>query len=166
MSNLRNIKKAPFEIGRLLAANKTLCGYMLDDSDTPAPTEITFENLLNEKYVTIYPPVDEGHMDNYDRNTYLVILLDSINPNGMDENTLVNGTIYVVTDIEHILLTGNRNRLLEMVDEVYRTLNNVKLTSAGQIVVGNIYHTMITPFKAGYRINFSFSDQQYVKAEI
>ena len=166
MKNLRNIKKVPFEIGQLLANNKRFCSFLIDDTNNPGEVSMSFVELLNEKYITIYPPVEDGAIEQYNRNTYAIILLDSISTADSNANIGVSGNIYITTDVNHILLTENRNRLLEMADEVLQTLDNAKLTSAGEIHINHISHTMITTFRAGYRISFTLSDQQIERAEI
>ena len=160
MKNLRNIKKVPFEIGQLLANNKRFCSFLVDDTNNPGDVSMSFIELLNEKYITIYPPVEDGAIEQYNRNTYVIILLDSISTADSNANIGVSGNIYITTDVNHILLTENRNRLLEMADEVLQTLDNAKLTSAGEIHINHISHTMINTFRAGYRISFTLSDQQ------
>lgn len=166
MKNLRNIKKIPFEIGQLLANNQYFCALLVDDTTNPGDVALSFITLLNQKYITIYPPVEDGAIEQYNRNSYAIILIDNINMNEDNFNIGVTGSIYVTTDIDHILLTENRNRLLELADEVVQTLNNAKLTSAGAIRINNISHTMLTPFRSGYRIGFSLSDQQVERTEI
>lgn len=165
MKNLRNIKKAPFEIGQLLATNTEICALLLDDSNTPTSNSVTFKELLDNKYIVLYPPIDSGEIQDYTRNTFLVILIDNISPSA-DENTLVNGTIYISTDEGHLLLSNNRNRLLELADKILQTLDGAKLTAAGEVHINAVSHIMITNFRAGYRISFTFTDQPTRKAEI
>ena len=161
MKALVNIKKAPFEIGQILANNTRICGYLVDDTSNPQPVSKTFQELLNNKYITIYPPISDGELESqYTRNTYITILLDNIDLHATDENYGVTGNIFVITDVNHILLDNNRNRLLELADEIYQTLEDKKIKSAGAIHVSSINYTMIDTFSAGYRINFTFSDQQ------
>lgn len=166
MKTLKNIKKAPFEIGQILAANKEICALLLDDTNDPKAADATFNDLLTKNYITIYPPVADGAIKDYTRNTYLVILIDAINTNANENNLSVSGTIYITTDESHILLTNNRNRLLELADKILQVLDGVKISSAGEIHVTDIMHIMLTNFRAGYRISFTFSDQQARKAEI
>ncbi len=160
MKALTNIKKAPFEIGQLLASNTKICGYLVDDTTNPQPATKNFQDLLNDKYITIYPPIHDAELDKYTRNTYITILLDNINLHAVDDNYSITGNIFVITDVNHILLDNNRNRLLELADEVYQTLEDKKIKSSGAIHVVSITYTMIDTFSAGYRINFTFSDQQ------
>lgn len=166
MKNLVNIKKIPFEIAQLLAGNPNFCSLILDDSDDPGKVETSLTELLNSHYLTIYPPVNDGGITDYGRNTYVVILLDSITTESQDNNMNVTGYIYITTDNSHILLSQNRSRLLELADVVLQTLNGAKLTSAGQMEIGSITHVMISNFRAGYRINFTVTDQQTERAEI
>ena len=166
--DLRNIKKAALEIGQLLASNNTLCSLLYND--TPDALNITnriysLNEMLNDKYITVYPPV-ETTIKESTRNSFLVILLDSINLMVPDDNARASFTIYVTTDSDHILLNDNKNRLLEMCDQVLTSLDRVKLSSAGAISISSISHVMLSEFRAGYRIALSITDQTSRKAEI
>lgn len=166
MKNLRNIKKVPFEIAQLLANNPDFCALLVDDSDTPTACTMSLTELLNQHYLVIYPPTNDGSINNFNRNTYAIILLDSIDTNSDNYNINVTGYIYITTDNAHVLLSNNRNRLLEMADIVLQTLNGVKLTSAGELQIGRINYVMIDTFKSGYRIGFTITDQQTERTEI
>ena len=166
MKNLRNIKKAPFEIAQILANNKTFCALLVDDSNTPTDCSMSLTELLNNHYITIYPPVNDGSIIDFNRNTYAIILLDSIDTNSTNNNISVTGYIYITTDNAHVLLSENRNRLLELADVVLQVLNGVKLTSAGELQIGRINYVMLDTFKSGYRISFTITDQQAERTEI
>lgn len=166
--NIGNLKKAAIEIGQLLASNGKLCNLLyLDTPDAlqVEPHSYSLNEMINEKYVTVYPPVETA-IKNAERNTFIVILLDNINLYVADNNTRASFTIYVTTDADHILLNENKNRLLEMCDEVLTTLHETKLSSAGAIEVTSISHVMLSEFRAGYRIALSITDQSHRKAEI
>ena len=168
MTTLKNIKKAPLEMGQLLANNNKLCNLLyLDIPSALEETSIShsLNDLINDHYITIYPPVETAIKDNT-RNSFLIILLDNVNLQVADNNTRANFVVYVTTDVDHILLNNNKNRLLEMCDEVIKTLNGVKLSSAGIVQVSSIAHVMLSEFRAGYRISLSLTDQASRKAEI
>lgn len=166
MKDLRNIKTIPFEIGQLLAKNPTLCGLMLDDSNDPKTIESSFSSLLNNHYINMYPPIESGDIQDYNKSSYIIILIDTINTNNGNQNISVTGHIYVTTDLNHILLTNNKNRLLEMSDQVFKTLNGEKLTSSGELRINYISYTVINNFRSAYRISFEISDQQIERTEI
>ena len=165
MKILINIKKIPLEIGQLLSQNKKLCGLIIDDSADPQLVEKTYNELLNDKYFTIYSPVSDGISDK-ERNTYLTIVIDTINLKKEDNNIFTTGNIYITTDENHILIKNNKNRLLEMADQIVQTIDNAKLSSAGTVSVDSLVYTTLTKHKIGYIISFSVSDQQIESVEI
>lgn len=166
MNSLRNIKKIPLEVGKLLANNKKFCGFLVDDSKSPQSIQMSYEDLLNQHYIVIYPPNDDGEMKEYTRNTYAAILIDTIDMDDIDNNARVTGHIFLTTTRDHIVLSENRNRLLELCDEVVSTLNDVKITSASKIYISSIVFLMMDVEKPCYRISFELSDQQVERAEI
>lgn len=167
MGKLANINKSVLQIGQLLAQNSKIASLLY--YDTPDALEqdidISLNQLINDKYITVYPPVETAIKD-ITRNTFLIILLDNINLRYTDNNKSANITIYVSTDADHILLENNKNRLLELNDLIVETLDNKKLSSAGQIMISSISHVMLNEFRAGYRISLSLTDQEIRKAEI
>lgn len=166
--NLVNIKKAALEIGQLLAADSTLCNLLYIDTPDALQQEnnsYSLNDMINNKYITVYPPVETAIKDT-ERNSFLVILLDNINLRVIDSNVHASFTIYATTDSDHILLNDNKNRLLEMSDRIIQILDQAKLSSAGAIEVNSISHVMLSEFRAGYRISLSITDQTTRKAEI
>ena len=84
-------------------------------------------------YISFFPPV-ENRIEQYGRNTFISILLDTALDAG-DNNTRSNLVIYVSTDEEHLLLNENKNRLLEMCDKINSLLDGKKLTTSGELRV-------------------------------
>lgn len=166
MKNLRNIKKVPFEIAQLLANNAEFCGLLVDDNFSPTAASTSLEELLKQHYIVLYPPVNDGSIKDFFRNTCATILLDNINTDAQDANINLSGYVYVSTDNSHVLISGHRNRLLELADLILQILNGVKLTSAGELQISRINFVMIDTFKSGYRINFTITDQQVERTEI
>lgn len=166
--DLRNIKKAALEIGQVLAGDTQLCNLLyIDSPDALQQTghSYSLNDMINDKYITVYPPVETAIKDK-ERNSFLVILLDAVNLQVTDSNIRANFTIYATTDSDHILLNENKNRLLEMCDRIVQVLDQYKLSSAGAINISSISHVMLSEFRAGYRIALSITDQVSRKAEI
>jgi hypothetical protein len=164
MIHFTNIRRAPVEIGQILAKNKQLVGYLCDDSQDPQPIQGTYTELANSHYINFYPPTETAIKD-VDRNAFCVILLDAITQID-DDNTRASIAVYGVVDINHINLTGNRSRALEIVDEIVRSLDGVKLTCAGAMQVGSISYLVIDTNHIGYRISVTVTDQSEERAEI
>lgn len=166
--NITNIIKNITEIGQLLASNSTItrlvCYDTSDALERPIP-DVNYEDLVNQKLICLYPPVDNG-IENITNNTYLILLLDNINLQYQDNNVGASFTLYITTDEGHSLLKSNKNRLHELLNQVIQTLDGVKLTSSGTLEVVMASHVMITEFRAGYRIKLTITDQYTRKAEI
>lgn len=164
MIHFTNIRRAPVEIGQILAKNERLVGYLCDDSQDPQTLKKTYTELANSHYINFYPPTETSIKD-VDRNAFCIILLDAITQID-DDNTRASIAIYGLVDINHINLINNRSRALEIVDEVVRSLDGVKLTCAGAMRVGNISYVVIDTNHIGYRISVTVTDQSEERAEI
>jgi len=168
MKNIKNAKKSVMEIAQILARNEQLLKLLL--LDTPDLTgEITDEQksveyLLSNNYISIYPIVDNGIKDST-RNTYISILLDDIYFSE-DFNTKVSGTIYITTDLDHCLLKGGANRMLEGVDLICQTLDGQKISTAGKITIKSASLVVVDVSRAAYAISFNNFDQTSEKAAI
>lgn len=161
MVKLINIKKAPIEIATILAQDDTIKKLLIiDDAEAlerPVPDK-TLNDLLQEHYISMEPPV-ENRIEEYSRNTFISILVDTIMP-AAEDNTRANFVLYVSTNMDHILLKDNKNRLLELCDKIIQLLQNKKISSAGQINFNSMSHIMLSEFHTAYRLAFSSSDQQ------
>lgn len=168
MSQLRNLKRSVNEIAQLLAQNDIVCKLLFNDESSaltdPRP-DVTFNELISGNYICMYPPV-ESRIEDYGRNTFITVLLDTALLHSSDDNTTATVVLYISTNEDHILLDNNANRLLEMCDEVINILDNKKLSTAGTINISSITHVMLSEFHAAYRLNLRISDQHSRKAEI
>ena len=161
MIKLHNIKKAPIEIAATLANDGEIKKLLIIDDpealEKPVP-EKTLNNLIQEHYVSLEPPV-ENRIQEYDRNTFLSILVDTVMP-AAEENIRATLVLYVSTNMDHILLKDNKNRLIELCDRVIQLLQNKKISAAGQINFSSMSHLMLSEFHSAYRLVFTLSDQQ------
>lgn len=165
---LRNLKKVPFEIATLLAADDTIIRLIYDDSPfalTNTTNTVSVQELINSNYIGFYPATETGIRE-VDRNTFIVISLEDFTLNAQDQNTRGTGAIYITTDKAHCLLDGNKIRLLELADRIETVLDNRKLSTAGELQLTTISYVVFSDFRAGYRISFRCSDQSSRKAEL
>ena len=169
MKQLGKIKLLPSEIIKALSLNTELQKLLVVDVQE-MPSDDQFESmswaeLIEQNYMSIVPIIDDN-ITNNSRNTFLIIHLDDINTYGRENNIEVGGSIYIGTNLDHCWLKGNKLRLLEMIDEVIKTLDNRKLSVAGTL--GIIRASSITYSKKsfGYRISFRVSEQENRKAEL
>lgn len=167
MSKLRNIKNAVFEIAQLIGANDEVVRLIVNDNDNPLETPVseTINDLISERYIALYTPT-ENAIENFDRNTFIAIVVDSISLKTADNNSRASISVYVSTDLAHTLIQGNKNRLLEVCDRVETILEGAKLSTAGIISVTSIQHVMLSELHDAYKINCNLSDQAARKAEI
>lgn len=166
---LKNLKKAPMEIASLLASNENIVRLIYDDESSVLTNKkvinISIKELIEKDYIGFYPATESG-IKSIERNTFIIINLEDINLQNADSNIGANGAIYITTDKAHALLNENKLRMLELADEIEGTLENVKLSSAGKVVVSSINYVVFSDFRCGYRINIRFNDQQNRKAEL
>jgi hypothetical protein len=166
MGRLKNIKKAPFEIATLLAGNEKIRKLIYIDSSealASASPEVDVEQLIKEEYINFSSVTSSGVKD-MKVNSFISILFEDFS--FFSDSTNVSGAIYISTDAAHQTLNGNKNRLMELIDEIEDTLNDVKLSSAGKIRVSDASYVVFSEFRAGYRISIQFVDQDNRKAEL
>ena len=161
MINLINIKKAPLEIATVIAQDDLVKKLLvIDNKDAmsePVPDK-NINDLLQEHYISMEPPV-ENRIEEYDRNTFVSILVDTIMP-ASEGNIRANFVLYASTNMDHIMLDDNKNRLLELCDKIIKLLQDKKLSSAGQLTFSSMSHIMLSEFHTAYRMMFTITDQQ------
>ena len=166
---LKNLKNAPIEIASTLASNETIIRLIYDDEPSvllnPKTISLSTEELINQNYIGFYPATETG-INSIDRNTFIIINLEDFNLQNTDSNTGCTGAIYITTDKAHCLLSNNKLRLLELIDEIETTLENKKLSAAGKIQLTSVNYVVFSDFRCGYRINFRIYDQSNRKAEL
>ena len=166
---LKNLKNAPIEIASILASNGTIVRLIYDDEPSvllnKKTISLSIEELINQNYIGFYPATETG-INSIDRNTFIIINLEDFNLQNTDGNTGCTGAIYITTDKAHCLLSNNKLRLLELVDEIETTLENKKLSAAGKIQLTSVNYVVFSDFRCGYRINFRISDHSNRKAEL
>lgn len=161
MVNLINIKKSPVEIATTLAQDNTIKKLLyIDEEDALSQDvpDVDLNDLLREHYISMEPPV-ENRIQDYDRNTFISILVDTVMPAG-EGNMRANFVIYVSTNMDHQMLENNKNRLLELCDRIILLLQDKKLSSAGQLTFSSMSHLMLSEFHSAYRLGFGMTDQQ------
>ena len=161
MINLINIKKSPVEIATTLAQDGTIKKLLYIDNEDALSEDIPdvdLNYLLQEHYISMEPPV-ENRIQDYDRNTFISILVDTVMPSS-EGNMRANFVIYISTNMDHQMLKDNKNRLLELADRAILLLQDKKLTSSGQLTFNSMSHLMLSEFHPAYRLSFSMTDQQ------
>lgn len=173
---LDQIKNSGFEMAQLLAKNKDIQKLLYIDSDD-------IDMLDNKKYVDILPtqpnwflensyikvetPVELAAGETIDRNTVIFIRLDDFTFHMSDNNVASWGFIDIITNENHVLLTNNRSRLLELVNLVVKTLDGKKLSAAGEVEISSASFSVYSPNLFGWRMRFSLKDTStYRQAEI
>lgn len=162
MVNLINIKKSPAEIATVLAKDDTIKKLLVIDTadalEKEVPEGVDLNYLLEKHYISMEPPV-ENRIQEYDRNTFISILVDTVTP-ASEGNMRAGYVIYVSTNMDHQMLENNRNRLLELADRILHLLQDKKFTAAGQMNFNSMSHLMLSEFHSAYRMAFSMTDQQ------
>lgn len=170
MNKLINFKKLPYELASVIAYDAIVQRLLVNDSidalDEPVPalsnlpdlsTSSIAQYLIKENYISIAAPTESG-IENYTRNTFIIINIDSIDFHDGNENNAATGSIFFVTDDEHQYLSNNRLRLFEIADAVINILDNRKFSSAGTFRIESLDTIFFSEFQRGYRLVFSLKD--------
>ena len=166
---LKNLKKVPFEIATLLAADDTIVRLLYDDDPSvlvkKTEISISMQELISSNYISFYPATESG-IKEIDKNTFIVINLEDFSLTNKENEVDGRGAIYITTDKSHSLLSDNKIRLLELADRLETILHGRKLSTAGELEVSNINYVVFSDFRCGYRLSFRIIDQQNRKAEL
>lgn len=169
MKSLGKIKQLPCEIIQLLSTNETLQRLLLIDTDDVFNTQnfkmCDWTKLLETDYMSIRPIVDDG-ITNNSRNTFLIVHLDDIDSYNWEDNIEISGSIFVGTNYEHVWLKGNKLRLLEIIDEIMKTLDGCKFSVAGKMLIYRASSVVYSNKSFGYRVSFKIKEQENRKAEL
>lgn len=167
MRALDSIKRMPMEIAVALAGNTRLQQLLVDDKNELANnfTPYSINDLLKHEYIS-FTPVFDNNIKNNKKNTFLIINIEMIEFDDMEGNTRISGDIFIGTDRQNAILKNNTSRLLEIVDEIYKTLQDKKLSAAGAINVDYANFISYSEYVFGYKISFKVMEQETRKAEI
>ena len=169
MKQLGKIKNLPQEIIQQLSFNTNLQKLLLIDTQDPFGASdfspLSWDKLIETDYMSIAPIVDDN-ITNIGRNSFLIVHLDDINMYDWEDNISVSGAIFIGTNLEHCWLKGNKLRLLEMIDEITKTLDGQKFSVAGKAQINRASSIVYSNKSFGYRISFTITDQENRKAEL
>lgn len=170
MNKLINFKKLPYELASVIAHDAIVQRLLINDGvnalDETIPALSNLQDLsassiaqylIKENYISIAAPTESG-IENYTRNTFIIINIDSIDFHDGSENNAATGSIFFVTDDEHQYLSNNRLRLFEIADTVINILDNRKFSSAGTFRVESLDTIFFSEFQRGYRLVFTLKD--------
>lgn len=167
MYDLQTINQSIVEIGQLLALNKDLVQLLTDDSQDfqQEKKDYNFNKLLSEEVISLGVPLTYGVEQRFlSRNIALTVLLDQIS--FRDDKTEAETFIFTACDLQHVKLSNNRNRLLEINKEIVKTLQHKKLSVSGQIQITDIDSVRYADFVIGYRIRLNYINQDTERVEL
>lgn len=158
MKRLNKLKKAPIEMTQLLADSEQLQRLLcidVVDIEKEEFHKMTYQDIMEKRYISFAPTDDaiKNITDSLGRNTFLIIV-----PTFFSKNGELSGLIYIGTNHNHQMVSNNRFRLIELVDEIIKCLDNKKVSSAGTIHIENASSVVYSQFTFGYKIEFNIHD--------
>lgn len=167
--NFKNIKKLPLELSRLFSQNETIQRLLVIDSIDALSTEfspLTFQQLMDDKYISI-SPLNETGIKEMGRNTFMVINV-AINAvlNKKDNNNIFTGSIFICSDLDHLVLENHDLRLMELQSEIVDIIDGEKFSCSGQLEVLSSTAISYSNYLFGYKIEFQISDQPSKGADL
>lgn len=161
MKQIGNLKNIINEICLKLSQDQKLIRLLVDDSlklDSDLDfTSYSLENLLSQHYFCTYPIIETG-INESTRNTFLVFKVATVTFSEAGSQTMLNGNIYVTTDINHHLLSNGKDRMLEICERICMDLDTNKFTSASNFEINSISDIIVGNDRAGYVVGFSCYD--------
>lgn len=157
-SLLLNLKTAAQEIGQILSEDEILQRLLICDSAdalTKNFTQRDFNTLVQEHYIT-FDPTEHAITEN-DKNNFLVIT-DNVISFGDTVSSMWD--IHIVVDSDNLILADNKLRILEIADRIIVDLDDIKLSTAGQITVTGVERCFYSEFLNGRKISLEITEQR------
>lgn len=169
VKNFKNIKKLPLELSRLFSQNETIQRLLVIDSNDALSTTftpLTCKQLMDEKYISIIPLNETGIKD-MGRNTFIVINVCTTSVlDKKDANNVFNGSIFICSDLDHLLLQDYNLRLLSLMETIVDAIDGQKFSCSGELEVINSKAVSYSNYLFGYHIEFQISDQPSKGADL
>lgn len=169
VQHFKNIKKLPLELSRLFSQDEKIQRLLVWDAKdalTANFTPLTFQELMEEKYINI-SPLNETGIKSLDRNTFMVINVGtSSSLENRDGNDFFEGHIYICSDLDHLVLKDYNLRLVELMSEIVDLINGEKFSCSGALSVIGSDSISYSTYLFGYDIKFTISDQPSKGAEL
>jgi len=169
VKNFKNIKKLPLELSRLFSQNEIIQRLLVVDSIDALSidfTPLTFKQLMDNKYISI-SPLSETGIKEMGRNTFMVInVATDVTLDKKDNNNLFSGSIFICSDLDHLVLKDHNLRLMELESEIVDLIDGTKFSCSGQLEVLSSTAISYSNYLFGYKIEFQISDQPSKGADL
>lgn len=169
VKNFKNIKKLPLELSRLFSQNEIIQRLLVVDSIDALSidfTPLTFKQLMDNKYISI-SPLSETGIKEMGRNTFMVInVATDVTLDKKDNNNLFSGSIFICSDLDHLVLENHNLRLMELESEIVDLIDGTKFSCSGQLEVLSSTAISYSNYLFGYKIEFQISDQPSKGADL
>ena len=121
---------------------------------------------MDDKYISI-SPLNETGIKEMGRNTFMVINV-AINTvlNKKDNNNIFTGSIFICSDLDHLVLKNHDLRLMELQSEIVDIIDGEKFSCSGQLEVLSSTAISYSNYLFGYKIEFQISDQPSKGADL
>ena len=158
MKNIENINRSISEMAIRLASNADLQARL----NIKQP--LTIQDMLTKHYICIGPQT-ETNIEKSGRNVFLIVNLQDIT--FYEEAINARGVISIVADANfNTTTTDYRDRLLDIVNEIVKSLDNAKLSSSITVSISGFSRVNYTELLTGYQIFFDFKDQGTKEVEL
>lgn len=168
MSILSNIQKTIKEIVMCLAQDEEIQKLLLVDSQDVSNADFTPlspQEMLDKKYICLTHQTESG-ISELGRNTLLIITCQYIDFNSMEDDlTNVDCNIFILTNINNIIIDNYEDRGLRLVDCITQCLDSKKFSSSSAITVNSVSRQNFSETYCGYQLRFSFYDQNNTEVE-
>lgn len=169
VQNFKNIKKLPLELSYLFVQDELVQRLLVIDSSdalTASFTPLTFKQLMDNKYISI-SPLNETGIKEMGRNTFMVInVATTTDFDEKDGNNVFSGSIFICSDLDHLILDEHNLRLLELQSQIIDTINKRKFSCSGELKVISSRAVSYSNYLFGYEIDFEIADQPSKGADL
>ena len=169
VQHFKNIKKLPLELSRLFSQDEIIQRLLVLDSTDALTAEfapLTFQELMDNKYISI-SPLNETGIKEMGRNTFIVINVATNTVfDSKDNNDTFTGSIFICSDLDHLILDKHNLRLMELQSEIVNIIHEEKFSCSGQLKVTSSSALSYADYLFGYKIEFNITDQPSKGADL
>jgi len=150
--NLENVGKMFFELKTAILNNEDVRKLLYyDSSDALSRTAPSIDDVSG--YV-FNAPIMESGIEDFNRNTYIMIDLPSVDMDFEDGNhtLLPPFMVTAITNYAHWELDNNKLRLIELCDRIIKQVDNIKFSMSAKSYVLTMERVIISKQLYGYTL--------------
>ena len=161
MNIFNNVADTMYKVKSQLVNNQDLMKLLrYSVADPLSEADVSEEDA--DKLVTLEPIIDYGVQEGNEINNFISLGLPAIdNFNNSVEPTFIQFDIAVFSNSQYWELDNKKIRLMEIMSEIYDTINNEKFTLSGRLIIDGVRPSVLEDkYFVGYYLRAYIIDSE------